>query len=278
MAHSTSRTQPRDIRAWQRGARRIAAVTSALVLIASMGTGCATTASKQKAEKRRRQATAHFNLGVDHLENGRTALGLRELLIAESFDSNDPYIQYGLSRAYLAADRDGIAERHLLRSLDVFPEYHDARLTLSGLYFLLQRWDAAAAQSRLLVDDPTLPYPWVALTNIGWAQFKLGRTADARESFERALHFNRNYWQSQLNLGILEEQEGHRTAALKAYGVVLESRASSSAVAEANYRSAEVLVSLGKRRRAVRHLMAAVAQSPDGLWGQKSEEYLEVIR
>ena len=49
-------------------------------------------------------------------------------------------------------------------------------------------------------------------------------------------------------------------------------------MAEANYRSAEIFVSLGNRKRALRHLMAAVAQSPDGQWGQKSEEYLEVIR
>lgn len=252
--------------------------TIVLLLIASLGTGCATQASKRKEELSRRQARSHFNLGVDHLENGRTAFGLREFLIAESHDPTDPYIQYGLGRAYVAADRDALAELHLLRALEVFPEYHDARLTLSGLYLVLERWGDAAQQSQLLLDDPTFPYPWVASTNIGWAQYKQGRAIEARKSLRRALEFNPTYWQSQLNLGILEAEEGHKAAALKAYGKVLESQATPSAVAEANYRSAEIFVSLGKRKRAVRHLTAAVAQSPDGEWGQKSEEYLEVIR
>lgn len=278
MIDRTSMTLPRESRAWRQRIRWFAVAAGAFTLIASLGTGCATQASKEKEDLRRRQARSHFNLGVDHLENDRAPHALRELLIAESLNPKDPFIQYGLSRAYLASDRDALAERHLLLGLEVYPEHHDARLTLSGLYLVFGRWADATAQSRLLLDDPTFPYPEVALTNIGWAYFKEDRPSEARESFERALHYNPNYWQSQLNLGILEAQEGHRSAALKAYREVLESGASPSAVAEANYRSAEIFASLGKRKRALHHLMAAVAKSPDGQWGQKSEEYMEVIR
>jgi len=278
MNHPISSIQPRVARAWSHRVRRVGALACALTLVAILGSGCATTASKQEDALRRRQARSHFNLGVDHLENGRTAFGLREFLTAESRDPKDPYIQYGLARAYVALQRDLLAERHLLQALEVFPDFHDARLTLSGLYLVLERWSAAVEHSEVLLDDPTFPYPWAALTNIGWAHFKEGRTAEARARLRNALEHNPKYWQSQLNLGILEAQEGHKAAALKAYGSVLESQASPSAVAEANYRSAEIFVSLGKRKRAVRHLMAAVAQSPEGQWGQKSEEYLEVIR
>jgi len=278
MAESNPTTRVEGPRVGQQRIHRVAATAGALALFAFLGAGCATHGAKQRDLQRHRKALAHFNLGADHLENGRTAQGLRELLIAESHDPLDPYIQYGLSRAYLASERDALAETHLLRALEVFPGYHDARLTLSGLYLMLERWSDAAAQSQLLLDDPTFPYPWVALTNIGWAHFKAGQFSEAREAFERALHFNPDYWQCQLNLGILEEEEGHRAAALKAYGEVLESGAAPSAVAEANYRSAEILLSFGKRQRAMRHLMAAVATSPDGEWGRKSEEYMQVIR
>lgn len=278
MAESSSITRREGLRVWRRRVRRVSAATGVVALVACLESGCATQGVEQRNELRHRKAQAHFNLGADHLENGRTAQGLRELLVAESLDPLDPYIQYGLSRAYLASERDALAEAHLLRALEVFPGYHDARLTLSGLYLMLERWSDAVSQSELLLDDPTFPYPWVALTNAGWAHFKEGRIPEAREAFERALHFNPNYWQSQLNLGILEAQEGHRAAALKAYREVLASGASPSAVAEANYRSAEILVSLGRHKRAMRHLMAAVATSPDGEWGQKSEEYMQVIR
>jgi hypothetical protein len=49
-------------------------------------------------------------------------------------------------------------------------------------------------------------------------------------------------------------------------------------VAEASYRLAEIYVSIGKRKRAVGHLMTAVAQAPGDLWGKKSEEYLRLLR
>ena len=117
--------------------RRFLAGASLLVLVVFLGTGCATTASRQDGEVRRKQARSHFNLGVDHLENGRTARGLRELLVAQSFDPQDPYIQYALGRAYLSAERDELAVQHLLRALDIHPDLHAARLTLSGVFVVL---------------------------------------------------------------------------------------------------------------------------------------------
>ena len=59
---------------------------------------------------------------------------------------------------------------------------------------------------------------------------------------------------------------------------MLEQKPGPSARAEANYRLAEIYVSLGKREQAVGHLMTAVAQAPDGKWGKKSEEYLKILR
>ena len=48
--------------------------------------------------------------------------------------------------------------------------------------------------------------------------------------------------------------------------------------AQANYRIGEVYVALGKRGRAIGYLRAAVAQTPGGPWGAKSEESLSLLR
>ena len=50
------------------------------------------------------------------------------------------------------------------------------------------------------------------------------------------------------------------------------------ATAEANYRIADVYVSLGNHKRAVEHLMAASSQRPSGPWGKRSEDYLRRLR
>ena len=59
---------------------------------------------------------------------------------------------------------------------------------------------------------------------------------------------------------------------------LLELRPGPSATSETNYRLAEIYISLGKRDRAVGHLLAAVKKAPEGRWGKKSEEYLKVLR
>jgi Tfp pilus assembly protein PilF len=64
-------------------------------------TGCATNQPDPELEHRLKQANSHFEIGVDHLENGRFALGVREFLIAESLDPRNARIQVGLAEAYM---------------------------------------------------------------------------------------------------------------------------------------------------------------------------------
>jgi len=258
-------------------ARRAAGVG---VLVASLCTltACATTESRLAAEQQSRRARSHFNLGVDHLENGRMARGLRELLTAERYAPKDPNIQYGLGRAYLGKGKTDESEAHLLRAIEIFPDHHDARLTLSGLYVLLERYDDSAEHSQVLLDDPTFPAPWLAHTNLGWIHLRQGDRIQARREFEFSLEYNERHWQSVLNLGILEGEDGKHVEALRAYEKVLQLTNSPSAIAEVNYRIAQVYVTMGKRKRAVQHLMVAVANSPDSQWGLKSEEYLKLLR
>jgi tetratricopeptide (TPR) repeat protein len=240
--------------------------------------GCATSGSRLEQERQIKQARAQFELGVDHVNNGRVALGLQNLIEAESLDPNNAHIHHALGDAYTRKGRIEEAERHLLRALELYPAYHDARLRLSHLYIHLKRYDDVIAESQTLLDDPTFPGPWRALTNRGWAEFRLGRMLEARRDLELAHEYSEGYWPALLNLGILEAQEGHHPKAIALFEEMLALRPRASAMAEANYRLAEIYVSIGKRERAVGHLVTAVAQAPGDLWGKKSEEYLKLLR
>ena len=81
-----------------------------------------------------------------------------------------------------------------------------------------------------------------------------------------------------MNLGILEAEQGRRPEAIKQFSGVLELEPGPSATAEANYRLAEIYVSLGRRKQAVGHLRTAVVKAPSDPWGRKSEEYLRRLR
>lgn len=240
--------------------------------------GCATSGTRLEKERQLKQARAQFELGVDYVNSGRVALGLRSLIEAEHLDPNNAHIHHALGDAYMRKGRFEEAERHLLRALELYPAYHDARLRLSQLYIHLKRYDEVIAEAQKLLDDPTFPGAWRALTNRGWARFRLGRTVEARRDLELAREYNDRYWPALLNLGILEAQEGHHLKAIALFEEMLALEPRASAMAEANYRLAEIYVSIGKRERAVGHLVTAVAQAPGDVWGKKSEEYLKLLR
>jgi Tfp pilus assembly protein PilF len=246
-------------------------------MVLGFGVGCATTSSRPE-EQLRLKAQVHLKIGIDHLEHGRVALGLRALLVAEELDPGHAGVQYAMGDAYLMRGRVEDAERHYLRALEIAPNLHEARLNLAGLYCQLGRFEECIVQSAVIANDPTYLTPWRALTNQGWAEIQLDRLDDARSSLQTARNYRPSYWPVLLNLGILEKEVGNQQEAVALFQQLIDRLPASEAAAEANYRVAEIYVALGNRKRAVGHLMAAVADAPDGRWGIKSEKYLKLLR
>lgn len=223
------------------------------------------------------RARAHYRLGADQLRRGRPAQALRELLRAEHFDPTDPWVQLALAEAYIHRGHLQDAEGHLQRALEIDPQFQEAKLHLSALFIHLERYAEAVPLARGLAQDPTYPQTWKALTNLGYAQFKLGEISDARRNLELATEYESRYWQAWLNLGILEEAEGRKLEALERFEKILTLRPGAGAAAEVHYRMALVYISLGNRDRALEHLTVASEQSGTP-WGKRSVEYLERLR
>jgi type IV pilus assembly protein PilF len=242
--------------------------------LAVSGLGCATFTGAT-SEQDARKATSHLDVGTDHFKNGRAALALREFLAAEQLDPKNARVQYALADAFLARGKRAEAERHVRRALELFPDYHDARLFLSAVLVLEKRYAEVIPECDRLINDPTFPSPWSALTNRGWAEYQLGRAAQARETLALALEYRRGYWPATLALAILEGDAGHRPEAIRLYQEIIAQGPGASVEAEVNYRLAEIYVALGQRREAKNHLATSVARAPDSQWAKKSQEYLK---
>jgi len=256
-------------------------LAAALVLVA--GLGCVTTESPElrkpdPVEQARKQADAKYNLGIDHLKNGRTALAVRELRSALELEPQDPWTHFAIAEAYRRQGRTDDAIFHLERAMELKPAFHSARLNLSGVYIQRNDYEAAASHAQILLDDPTFAKQWSGLNNLGWSQYRLGRTQEARANLELAGEYNDHYWPALLNLGILEASEGRRLEALGLFQRVIDLDPGPLALAEAHYRSAEIFLAIGQQEKAVRHLVAAAESKPNGKWGDKSEEYLKLLR
>lgn len=223
-------------------------------------------------------AAARRNIGIDHIVNGRVPLGIRELRHALTLREDDSLTHLWLGQAFLMKARLEDAERHAERALELDPLSHEARLNVTVVYIHTGQFANAIVESDVLVDDPTFASPWRALTNRGWAQLKLQRLAEARESLEDALEFRPGYWPALLDLGILGQIEGDYVGSLRYLEEVLSLEPGAGAEAEAHYRLAEVYVSLGHRDRALQHLGSAIQSSPNGRWGRQSREYLALLQ
>lgn len=253
---------------------------AAALTCAALGAGCATGGSPAEKLAIAHRARSHYDIGSDHLKNGQVEMALRDYLAAASLDPINPDYQMAVGMTYVRKQRYVEAEQHLRRALEIAPAFHDARFNLSTLLLGIGRFEEARVEAQLLYDDPTFPAPWRALSNRGWAEFRLGRIAEARETFALTRKFNPTYLPALLNLGILESEQGRRPEAIQLFEAVIAQQPPPHAeiAAEANFRLGEIYVSLGKRNRAVAYLTAAVVKAPSGPWGRKSEQVLKQLR
>jgi Tfp pilus assembly protein PilF len=251
----------------------------ALAVVAglALALGCAGSHEAEQQSKNK-GISAHYDMGVDYLKGGNTAMAVRELQAALAIDEKQPRVHHALAEAYRMTGRFTDSEVHLQRALALNPGFQGARLSLSALYVQMERYEEAIRESQPLAADATFPAPWRALTNVGWSQLKLGRTTEARETLRHALAMKPGYWPALLNLGILESQDGHRAEAIESFSKVLEAKPGPSAEAETNYRMAEIYVSLGEREHALSHLSTVLERQPTSEWGKRSQEYRKLLQ
>jgi type IV pilus assembly protein PilF len=224
-----------------------------------------------------KRAQMHYQMGVDHLRQGRSPQAIGELLSAERFNPLDETIQFALAEAYRQQGRNAEAEAHLIRAIQIRPSYHEARLNLAAYYIQSERLDEAIPLLKQLLAEPTFPAPWRALTNLGWAEYRSGRLDEAHQHLTLAVDYRPEYWPARLNLGILESERGNRAEAIEHFERVLEGKPSPLAEAEVRYRLAEQLLSLGDKPGAVHHLTVASNLRPNGPWSKRSADYLKTL-
>ncbi|HTY17835.1 MAG TPA: tetratricopeptide repeat protein [Myxococcota bacterium] len=274
-----------------RGRARTLPWIAAVAALAALPTfGCASSRSprqqppetqvegKNEPTHDQRVAHMHYELGVEHLSAGRTPQAISELLESARINPNDEQTQLALAEAYRRSGRMLEAEQHLLRALQLKPDFQQAHLNISALYIQLERYQDAIPHAQHLIDDPTFPFPWRALTNLGWAEFQIGRLDPAAQHLAMALDYKPDYWPARLNLGILEAQRSNRAEAVRQFERVLEAQPGPLAEAEVRYRLAEIRIAMGDRAAAIDQLTKATDLHPSGPWGKRSAEYLKSLQ
>jgi type IV pilus assembly protein PilF len=239
---------------------------------------CASTQSPQAVADSERKARSHYSVAMNHLKEGRAGVAITELQKASALQPDDAWIHLALAEAYRLKSHNAEAEEHLMRALDIDPAFHAAKLNLSAIYIQAGRYEDAVKLSEELLADATFPIPWKALTNKGYAYFKLGRNGEARTALGTALEYHEQFWPALLDLAILDEAEQKHLEALEGYEAVLGLKPGPIATAEVHYRIATIYMQLGNRAKAMHHLTVASETRPSGVWGKRSADYLKRLR
>jgi Tfp pilus assembly protein PilF len=251
---------------------------SSLLALALLA-GCATPTERDIS-----LAFQHRQLAEAKLSQGENELAIKEYQRSLELFAGDPETHFGLAEAYQRKQRLDLAEKHLLEAARLRPDHHEARLNLGVVWLLQERWPEAIAQFKELAEEPTFIRPARALVNLGWAQYKSGDLGGARVTFEQALQSERANYVAHLDLGIVLYDQGDVVEAIRHFEqvlVILENRPVAvfgATEAEARFRAAQGFVKLGKQTEAIGHLELAAQRGGTSEWGQKSREYLAILK
>jgi Tfp pilus assembly protein PilF len=176
-------------------------VRAAVAILAAVlaGAGPARAQTAQDGE-------GHFQIGLTHLREGRTALALEELKKAIKIDGKNPYFYKALGVCYMQLGKNGDAVDALRTSLKLNPYYADARADLGTALIGAGKRDEGKAELLTAFNDPTNPTPDQTARNLGQAYLEEKNFSEAASWFRSSL--TRNNKVLDAHLGLAEALQG----------------------------------------------------------------------
>lgn len=231
-------------------------------------------------EAARRDSEASRKLGIAFLTEGRPSLALREFSKADALTPDDPEIQYYLGISYWMQQRElGKAEEKLRRAVELKPDYADAWNDLGAFYVSQGRYREALDPLERAVGNVFYPRQELALSNLGWALFRLGRVEEAQERLEQAVETAPGFPLAHKFLGIVLQDRGRHEEALAELDQALRllPEAQTGHRAEVQLHRGIGLLRLGRRAPAREAFEQAWRLAPRGDVGRSAKTYLDIL-
>ena len=160
------------------------------------------------------EAKAHYLMGVTAMSEGNPTEALKEFLLAEKFDDEDPEIQAGLAQAYWQKKAYDLSEKRFLKAIkfsDNDPKYYN---NLVALYLTMDRYDDAITAFRTAADDLLFANPEISWTGIVLAYFLKQDYPAAERAYEKAMDLAPFYQMPRFRLGELYYSQDRPVEAL----------------------------------------------------------------
>jgi Tfp pilus assembly protein PilF len=139
------------------------------------------------------EAEARFNVGLQHIREGRYDLAIDTIKQAIKSDPKNAFFYTGLGTAYQAKKKYAEAIEAYRKALEINPFYVDVKNHLGTAYILSGKRDEGKKEFIALFSDPTNPTPEITARNLGQAYLEEKNYAEALNWFRTSITRSKNY-------------------------------------------------------------------------------------
>lgn len=165
--------------------------------------------SSVPAEKDKKQADAHFELGLSYMKEEKYQDAFVEFHKALELDRTNKETLYVLGLIHMKFEEFDKAGTFFRDAIDLDEDYSDAHNSLGYVYSKEGKWDEAIKQFELALQNPLYPTPESAHANLGHAHYRLKKYSLAlggyRDALKRAPHLYLAYYGLALVYNALED-------------------------------------------------------------------------
>ncbi|TLN25651.1 tetratricopeptide repeat protein, partial [bacterium] len=164
---------------------------------------------------RKNEALSSQQFAEAYMRDGKPARALQELAKAQALTPEDPKITHMMGVAYWQKKEYALAEQSFLKAVALKDDYSEVWNTLGALYISQNRFsDAVRVLEKALSNVYYNSYE-SAMSNLGWALYKLGRNAEAKVKLAEAIEIDPNQPVTRVNMAILLYDEENYEEAFK---------------------------------------------------------------
>ncbi len=251
--------------------RFTAGLALASAALALSGATCGTHPGKKEQE----QATIHYDLGVQAMQNGDARGALTEYQKAVALDPYFDLAHNALGLTYhLSFGETDKAVAHYKKALELNPRFSEAYTNLGNVYLSLQRYSEAAPLYDKALSDILYKTPYIAENNLGWCNYKRGDTLAAIDHIKSALIANPRFCLGYKNLGIIYTETGAPDKAAESFGRYAKN---CPELADAHHRFGAALLKVDDSSGARREFSTCALKGKDEPLGEECQKLLGLL-
>ena len=244
-------------------------IITVLLLIAL--SACATSQANKKT------AHFHFQLGVSYLTKKNYSMALKELLIANKLDGQNPLIHNHLGLTYYFLKEYEHAVVSLRNAISEKKNYSEAHNNLGRVFVDIKQFREARKHLFQAANDLTYPHKDKVWLNIGLSHFHQDQFKIAQKYFLKSISANRKNCLAYNYYGrSLVEVENFKKASKSLDKAIYHCQGQE--FDEPHYFGAIALFRLGYKSRAIARLQEASKLYPKGPYQAKIKDMLELMK